>query len=147
MKPALDAWVGALRPDDPRFRHHQIEAVWTYRWLDAVNAELLREVLACDDHHARAAATQQLRYWHPHLSDAGELAPQVGQRSERHRPHGGRDRGQLHRHASEAFEAALDVLKHPREGHLAYAVRCAVRVAHAPAATGKASRSTRLPGC
>ena len=27
----------------------------------------------CDNHHARAAATQQLRYWHPHLPNAIDL--------------------------------------------------------------------------
>ena len=41
--------------------------------IGAVNTGLLRELLACDDHHARAAATQQLRYWHAHLPDHVEL--------------------------------------------------------------------------
>src|SRR5262249_50524689 len=54
VKRALDAWVRALGPDDPRFRHHQVEALWTYRWIGAVNVDLLRAVLACEDHHARA---------------------------------------------------------------------------------------------
>ena len=124
VQPALDAWVRQLRPDDPRFRHHQIEAIWTYRWLDAVNTELLRAVLACEDHHARAAATQQLRYWSPHLSDAGSLL-----RRSANDPNG-IVRMEAVIAASyigtkEAFEAALDVLKYPRDGHLAYAIRCA----------------------
>ncbi len=29
----LDRWLKDLKPSDPRFRHHQLEAVWTYRWL------------------------------------------------------------------------------------------------------------------
>ncbi|HWA99212.1 MAG TPA: PVC-type heme-binding CxxCH protein [Pirellulales bacterium] len=61
VRRALDAWVAALSSDDPRRRHHQIEAIWTYRTIGEVNAPLLRELLACDDHHPRAAATQQLR--------------------------------------------------------------------------------------
>jgi putative heme-binding domain-containing protein len=124
VKPALDAWVRSLRPDDPRFRHHQVEAVWTYRWIEAVNAGLLRELLACEDHHARAAATQQLRYWHPALSDAAPLLRRAANDPS------GIVRMEAVIAASyigsqEAFEAALDVLKHPREGHLAYAVQCA----------------------
>lgn len=73
VKKALDAWVKKLDPKDARYRHHQVEAIWTYRVIREVNVELLREVLKCDNHHARAAATQQIRYWHPHLKDAIQL--------------------------------------------------------------------------
>ncbi len=73
VKKALDAWVTALRPTDPRHRHHQTEALWAYRWVGAANDALLRELLACDDHHARAAAVQQIRYRHPELPDATAL--------------------------------------------------------------------------
>jgi putative heme-binding domain-containing protein len=124
VKSALDAWVRGLRTADPRFRHHQMEAVWTYRWIAAVNTGLLRELLACEDHHARAAATQQLRYWHNELSDAAALLRRAAN-----------DPNSIVRMeaviaasyigTAEAFEAVLDVLKHPREGHLAYAVQCA----------------------
>jgi putative heme-binding domain-containing protein len=125
VKAALDRWVRGLRPDDPRFRHHQIEAIWTYRWIDAVNSDLLRDILACDDHHARAAATQQLRYWHPHFSEYPALL-----RRSANDP-SGIVRMEAVIAASyigtkEAFDCALDVLKHPREGHLAYAVQCAL---------------------
>ena len=133
VQTALDAWVAKLDPTDPRHRHHQLEAVWTYRWIGVVGMDdrkmdalvrpnqeikprtdegvhptnatatkLLRELLACNDHHARAAATQQLRYWHPHLVRHVSNVPghshagSEGQ-AERHRPHGGRHRRQLHR--------------------------------------------------
>jgi putative heme-binding domain-containing protein len=124
VKQALDAWVRKLRPDDPRFRHHEIEAIWTYRGIGAVNAGLLREVLACEDHHARAAATQQLRYWHPDLPDIGGLL-----RASANDPNGiVRMEAVIaasYVGSKEAFEVALDVLKYPREGHLSYAIRCA----------------------
>ena len=68
---ALDAWVAALDKNDPRFRHHQIEAVWAYRDVGAIRPALLTELLACDEHHARAAATHQLRNWHAALPDDG----------------------------------------------------------------------------
>lgn len=68
---ALDKWVGALDSGDPRFRHHQIEAVWAYRTISAVRPALLSGLLACNDHHARAAATHQLRHWHSALPGDG----------------------------------------------------------------------------
>jgi len=125
VKTALDQWVANLAPTDPRRRHHQIEAIWNYRNIGRVNADLLRELLACEDHHARAAATQQLRYWHSEMPDAVHL---------------------LHRSANDAnglvrmeaaiaasyigskaaLDAMLDVFKYPREGHTAYAITCAL---------------------
>ncbi len=48
----LDQWVAALDRQDPRFRHHQLEAVWTFRTIRDSRPDLLRELLTCDDHHA-----------------------------------------------------------------------------------------------
>ncbi|MEO6740191.1 MAG: PVC-type heme-binding CxxCH protein [Chthoniobacteraceae bacterium] len=72
---ALDQWTPALDKNDPRFRHHQIEAVWAYRNVGATRPALLTELLACDEHHARAAATHQLRNWHAALP--GDGIPQL----------------------------------------------------------------------
>lgn len=132
VKMALDNWVAKLDPADARFRHHQMEAIWTYRWIGATNTDLLREILACDDYHARAAATQQLRYWHSHFAEHGS--------------HGGDAIALLRRAANDshaivrmeaaiaasyigtkpAFEAMLDVLKHPHEGAVDYAITCSL---------------------
>ncbi len=125
VKLALDAWVAALAKDDPRYRHHQVEALWAYRWIEAFNAPLLREVAACDEHLARAAAVEQLRYSHSQLSDATDLL-----RCAANDPNA-IVRMQAAIAASwigtqPALDAMLDVLKHPREGHLAYAVVCAL---------------------
>jgi glucose/arabinose dehydrogenase len=127
VKQALDSWVSNLSADDPRFRHHQIEAIWVYRGIREVNTDLLRELLACEDRHARAAATQQLRYWHTDLGqdesidllrraandpyamvrmEAAIAASYIGTKP--------------------ALDAMLDVLNHPSEGHLAYAITCAL---------------------
>lgn len=122
VKTALDTWVAGLKADDPRLRHHQLEAIWTYRWIRATNTDLLRTLLACDDHHARAAATQQLRYWHRHLPDA----------TERLRRAANDPNGIVRMEAAiaasyiasrEAFDAIQDVFRHPRGGHLDYAIR------------------------
>lgn len=154
----LATWIAKLDPADKRHRHHQLEALWAYRWIGAVDiadaslaiadqtppppvaTNLLRELLACDNHHARAAATQQLRYWHPYLGTPTQHAHHGGQ-------HAAEDAIALLRRAANdpsaivrmeaaiaatyigtqpAFEALLEVLKHPREGHLEYAVTCAL---------------------
>jgi putative heme-binding domain-containing protein len=122
---ALDRWVANLPAGDPRALHHKLEAVWTYRTIGAVNTELLRELLTADDHHARAAAVQQLRYWHSHLPDCVELIRAAANDSS------GLVRMEAAIAASyigtkEALDAMLDVLKHPRGGHLAYAITCSL---------------------
>jgi len=120
VKTALDAWVAKLDPKDPRFRHHQVEALWTYRTLDTESPALLRDVLNCDDHLARAAATGQLRWIA--LPDAIE---QLRKRAN--------DENSLVRMEAaiaasyigtkESLEAVLGVLDHPMGDHLRYAVR------------------------
>lgn len=157
----LERWLKDLKPSDPRFRHHQLEAVWTYRWLgeadiasvalpvsnrlngthekghrqslntnsthsnESVPIRLLRELLACEDRHARAAATQQLRYWHPMLPDSADLL----------RKSANDLNGIVRMEAAiaatyigtrDAFEAMRDVLKQPRSGHVEYAINCAL---------------------
>jgi putative heme-binding domain-containing protein len=122
---ALDDWVSALDKDDPRYRHHQIEAIWMYRGVDAVNVELLADVLDCDEHHARAAGTRQLRYWHPHLPNAiGLLRSAANDPNSLVRMEAAIAASYIGSKA--ALDAMLDVLRHPRGGHLAYAITCAI---------------------
>ncbi len=150
VRTALDNWVTHLDRADARFRHHQLEAVWTYRWIgmadlggpqraaaangaeqqsataDAnVALATLRELLGCDNHHARAAATQQLRYWHSQLPDATRWLNRAANDP----------RGIVRMQAAiaasyigtkPAFEAILDVFHHPRDEHLAYAIVAAL---------------------
>ncbi len=125
VKQALDKWVQQLDPRDLRYRHHQIEAIWLYRGIRTVNAKLLADLLACEDHHARAAATGQLRYWHTHLPNAIDLLRAAANDTN------GIVRMQAAIAATyigtkPALDAMLDVLKHPREKHLAYAITCAL---------------------
>lgn len=140
VKPALAAWIARLDAHDPRFRHHQLEAVWAYRWIGAVDmvpmsaaankdvesgVAVLRSLLASDQHLARAAATQQLRYWHAHLPDAIDLLRQSAT-----------DPNAIARMEAAiaatyigtkpAFETLLLILKQPNDGHLNYAITCAL---------------------
>ncbi len=90
-----------------------------------MNTKLLQDLLKCEDHHARAAATQQLRYWHPHLTDAVVLLRKATNDAN------GIVRMEAAIAASyigtpAALDALLDVFKHPRGGHLDYAIRTAL---------------------
>lgn len=73
VKAALDVWVAKLDSKDARYRHHQMEALWTYRTVNAENAALFKQVLQCENPLARAAATLQLRYWSASLPDGMAL--------------------------------------------------------------------------
>ncbi len=125
VRKALDEWVANLEPEDARFRHHQVEGLWMYRNVGAANTALLEEVIDCDNHHARAAATRQLRYWHPDLPNAIALL----------RKRANDENGIVRMEAAiaaswigtaEALDTVLDVLKHPMGDHLKFAVRSAL---------------------
>ncbi|MFK8114034.1 MAG: PVC-type heme-binding CxxCH protein [Rubripirellula sp.] len=125
VKSALDTWVASLSRDDDRYRHHQIEAIWMYRGIGEPNTDLLAQLLDCDNKYARAAATQQLRHWHSHLPDAIERI-----RKAANDPYA-MVRMEAAIAASyigtkPALDAMLETLNHPYEGHLAYAIQCAL---------------------
>ena len=122
---ALNQWVRSLSPSDTRYRHHQLEALWTYRNVGSINIPLLKEMLNCENHLARAAATRQLRYWHPFVDDA------VEQLESRAKDQNAIVRMEAANTATyygtkEAFEAILAIQSHPMGNHLGYAFRCAL---------------------
>lgn len=122
VKAALDAWVAKLDAKDARHRHHQMEALWTYRTISAANGPLLKEVLNCESHLARSAATAQLRHAAAELPDGTAL---LRARAD--------DESQLVRlqaviaasyiGTKEALDAVLGVLDKPAGEHLRYAIR------------------------
>ena len=126
VEKALDAWVKKLDSSDKRFRHHQLEAVWAYRNVGASERwDLLKELLNCDERHARAAATRQLRYWNSDLPAAiKELAARAKD-----------DNGIVRMEAAnaatyigtlDALEAILPVIDLPMDDHLKYTMQCAI---------------------
>ncbi|MFC1757626.1 PVC-type heme-binding CxxCH protein [Planctomycetota bacterium] len=118
---ALNHWVSKLSPDDKRLRHHQLEAVWTYRWIGRSNAALLRELLACENHLARAAAVQQLRYWHTEMPDAiGHIRAAANHQNSTVRMQAAIAASYIG--TKPALDAMLDVTRHPSDGHLSYAI-------------------------
>lgn len=144
----ITAFVDELDPASPRFRHHQLEGLWAYRiarlhgrqippdtFLSGENSDetlpldaaikLLYELLECENHMARAAAVEQLRYWHPELPNAYELLTSAAN-----------DENSIVRMQAaiacswvgtqEALDIVLQTLNHPAEKHLAYAIQCSL---------------------
>jgi lysophospholipase L1-like esterase/plastocyanin len=119
------AWLAGLDPREERFDHHRLEALWVLRGLDRPTGPLVAALLESGHPLARAAATEQLRYV------SGELENGIGALRKRANDPSPIVRMQAAIAASwigteEALEAALDVLKHPAEGHVAYAMRCSL---------------------
>jgi mono/diheme cytochrome c family protein len=70
---AVKAWTASLDKADPRYEHHLTEALWVTWGLNQADEGLLRQLLAAQDFHARAAAVRVLRYnWH-RLADHAAL--------------------------------------------------------------------------
>ncbi len=125
VKAALDQWVAQLSDQDPRFRHHQLEALWVYRSLDVVADDLLRELLDCKQHLARAAAVEQLRFWHPQLDDSiGLLRQAINDPNAIVRMQAAIAASYIG--SEEALTVLLEAFNHPVDGHLAYALNCAL---------------------
>ena len=125
VKKTLDQWVENLDPEDERYRHHQIEAVWVYRGVNASHLPLLRELLDCENKYARAAAIQQLRYWHDQLDDIYPLLEKAVNDSYSM----ARMEGVIaatYIGTKPALDCMLQVLSHPQGGHLRYAITCAL---------------------
>jgi len=122
VKKALDLWVNKLDPKDPRFRHHQVEAMWAYRNVEQKNLDLLRELLSCENHNARAAAARQLRHWHELIKDGDQLLTQAGKDTN----------GLVRLEAAiacsyvgtkHAFETLKNISTLPNQKHLTYAIK------------------------
>lgn len=122
---ALDAWVAALDPQDNRYRHHQVEAMWLYRWISEARPDLLHQLLLCEVPEARAAAVRQLRFEDP------ASAPTLDSLSNAAKDPDGLVRMESVITASylggvAAFEAISPVFNLPMDDHLRYAARCAL---------------------
>jgi putative heme-binding domain-containing protein len=71
--PAVREWVQRLDTKDADYEHQLLEALWTFQSLDVTEPSLLDNLLNARDHHARAAATRVIQYWHPRLANPLEL--------------------------------------------------------------------------
>ena len=117
----LNRWIDGLDKKDPRFRHHQLEALWSLRTVGHTRPDLLRELLSCELPDARAAAVQQLRYCFQEIPDVLELL----QRSIHDPDSMVRMEAAIaasYIGTESALKILLEVFQHPMEQHLSYAV-------------------------
>ncbi len=70
---ASKAWVAGLSKTDPDYWHHRLEALWLRQSLDEVDEAMLKEMLACPEPKARAAAVRVLCYWRDRVNEPLEL--------------------------------------------------------------------------
>jgi putative heme-binding domain-containing protein len=71
--PALARWVEGLRPSEPNYEHHLLEALWVTWGFNRVDEALLHRLLESKDPRVRAAAVRVLRYNVSRVADAVEL--------------------------------------------------------------------------
>jgi putative heme-binding domain-containing protein len=125
---AVDAWAAGLDRESPRFLRDKAEAMAALATLGEVRPELLVELAASSDHHARAAAIRQLRFWHAAVPDRHEILARAAADP------AGLVRMEAAIAASwigtrEALEAVLGIFRRPLGGHLAYAAVAALESA------------------
>ena len=63
VRPALEAWVRSLDPQDAQFEHHRLEGLWMYQSIDVANPGLLEAVLKSKSPQARAAGVRVIPHW------------------------------------------------------------------------------------
>jgi mono/diheme cytochrome c family protein len=80
---AEDLGSKSSNPQDARYEHHLLEALWVSWGLNRVDEPLLRRLLGAKDFRARAAAVQVLRYNGHRVADQAGLLLQAA-----HDPHG-----------------------------------------------------------
>jgi mono/diheme cytochrome c family protein len=74
---ALGKWKTELDPNDPRYEHHLLEAMWVSWGLNEINQKALEILLKAKDHRVRAAAVRTLRYVGHQIDNQAELLQQA----------------------------------------------------------------------
>ena len=117
--PALEKWLAGLDESDPQFLRNRLEGLWLYQSHNLVNEPLLEELLAAEDHRARAAAVRVLSFQLDRVEDAlGLLKTAVADDHPRVRAEAVRALSYLD--GDEAVETALSVLEKDVDGFLQY---------------------------
>ena len=58
----LNKWIDNLDPNDSRYEHHRLEALWVMWGLNQVDVSFLEKILNSSDFRVRSAAVRVLRY-------------------------------------------------------------------------------------
>jgi mono/diheme cytochrome c family protein len=69
----VKSWTQGLDPDDTRYEHNLLEALWVTWGLDRVDVDLLKTLLNAEDYRVRSAAVQVLRYTGHQVADQASL--------------------------------------------------------------------------
>ena len=125
---AIEAWLAQLDLNDPQFLRHQAEAMAAFSTIGVIRPTLLVQLAASHDHHARAAAIRQLRFWFSEIPRSDELLAQAAVDS------AGVVRMEAAIAASwigtpAALEAVIEIFRQPLGGHLTYAAVAALQSA------------------
>lgn len=75
----LGSWVQQLDPQDPRYEHHLVEALWVTWGLNRIDGDLIARLLDAEDFRARTAAVRVLRYAGHQLGDQAALLMKAAQ--------------------------------------------------------------------
>ena len=124
---ALGAWVAKLDPNEPRYEHHLLEALWVHQHHDAYNPGLLDKVLGAKNPRARAAATRVVGFWRHHIRrPLALLRPRIADSHPRVRAEALRAVSYID--SRQAASLALDVLAKPMDAYLRYVLGETLRV-------------------
>ena len=69
----LNRWIADLNPDDPKYEHHLLEALWVSWGINQIHESLLLELLNANDFKVRVAAVRVLRYIGHQINNQSEL--------------------------------------------------------------------------
>ena len=69
----LRDWVDRLDKNEPRYEHHVLEALWVSWGLNAIDKDVLQQLLTAKNYRARAAALKVLRYSGHQVPNQSEL--------------------------------------------------------------------------
>ena len=119
---AAQQWVAELDSADPNHTHDLLEGLWVSQQHNQVNEPLLKKLLVCDDHRARAAATRVVCYCRDQLADPLKLLQvQVNDESSRVRLEAVRALSFLP--SVQSAEIALQALRHPSDKFIDYCLK------------------------
>ncbi|MFN3194011.1 MAG: PVC-type heme-binding CxxCH protein [Aureliella sp.] len=125
---AAKKWIDGLDKSDEDYLHHLLEGLWVYQTQNVVNEDVLKQLLSCDDHRARAAAVRVLSFWVDDVEGPLELLrARVEDSHPRVRLEAIRAMTFLEP-SDEVVEVALGVLENDVDDYLQYTLDEAMRV-------------------
>ena len=119
-------WVKTLDPKEPTYEHNMLEALWVHQWHNIVNLPLLERVLKSTDPRARAQGVRVLGYWRDRVPGAIAM---VKAAADDEAPRVRLEAVRVASFFSEtaAADAALTILKHPKDYYLDYCFKETMR--------------------